>query len=253
MAPISYLLLLSLALRDTITSADTCLPFSIDAREALHTTAPYYATFNLDSSTDREFFTTPFNSPALLAAASGLSAGGGSHVRFGGTGNNFLTYDVPGTPPCKPSLSPKRTCLNESTWRDVAGLAAAAQSPVIFGVNFWPSGNSANKTFDPTNAVEFFKWVKSSGLPPIWGVEVGNEINREVTPQEQAAGLLALDDALATVYGTDPRPFLVGPDALGLHSIIAPPGAIPTDVIIKYMTDFVVAMKGRLRAVTHRE
>lgn len=86
----------------------------------------------------------------------------------------------------------------------------------------------------------------------IWGVELGNEINRIVTPEQQAAGLLALDDAIAGVYGADPRPVLIGPDALGLHALTAPPGAIPTAVILKYMADFVAAMKGRLRAVTHR-
>ena len=230
---------------------DTCRALVVDARAPTHTTAPYYASWNIDSSTDREFFMLPWSSPGLLAAAAGLSAGGGAHVRFGGTGNNALHYEVPGAPPCAPSGS-GYTCLNESTWRGVAGLAAVAGSPVIFGVNFFPSGKSSNKTFDPTNAVEFFRWARGSGLEPIWGVENGNEINRLVTAEQQAEGLLALDDALAGVYGSDPRPVLIGPDALGLHSLVAPPGAIPTSVILKYMVDFVAAMKGRLHAVTHR-
>lgn len=233
-------------------AADTCGALSIDGSAAVHTLAPYYASFNIDSSTDREFFMLRFDDPALLAAAAGLSTGGGSHVRFGGTGNNALTYAVPGAPPCQPKGS-GHTCLNESHWRGVAGLAAAAQSPIIFGVNFFPGGKSSNATFDPTNAVQFFTWALQAGLPPIWGVENGNEINRLVTAEQQAAGLLALDDALARVYGASPRPVLIGPDALGLHSLIAPPGAIPTGVILKYLTDFVAAMKGRLRAVTHHE
>ena len=166
--------LLAFAHTTAATAFAACFSLSIDARVALHTTAPYFATINIDSSTDREFFTTPFNSPALLAAAAGLAAGGAApgHVRFGGTGNNALVYDVPGAPPCVPTSS-RHTCLNESTWRGVAGLAAAAASPIIFGVNFFPSGSTANKTFDPTNAVAFFTWAKGSGLAPIWGVELG--------------------------------------------------------------------------------
>ena len=233
------------------TAAGTCSDVALDARVAAHTTAPYFASWNIDSSTDREFFLLPFDSPALLAAAAGLSTGSGL-VRFGGTGNNALHYGVPGAPPCVPT-GRLHTCLNETTWRGVAGLAAAAQSPVVFGANFFPNGATPNATFDATNAVQFFSWARQSGLAPIWGVELGNEINKLLSAEQQAAGLLALDDALKGVYGADPRPLLIGPDALGLHSLLAPPGAIPTAVILKYMQDFVVGMQGRLRAVTHHE
>ncbi len=215
---------------------------------AVHETAPYFASWNIDSSNDREFFLTNFSSPALVAAAAGLSS---SHVRFGGTGNNFLHYAVGGAPPCT-QTGPTFTCLNETTWQGVIGLANAARSPLIFGVNFFPSGDKQNHTFDPTNAVEFFRYARARG-DAIWGVECGNEINRQVTAQEQAAGLLALDDALAGVYGSDARPLLVGPDALGLHAPNATPGVIPPAVLLQYMSDFVVAMRGRLRAVTHHE
>ena len=173
--------------RPAAAASVACLSLSIDARVALHATAPYFASVNIDSSTDREFFTTPFDSPALLAAAAGLAAGGAApgHVRFGGTGNNALVYDVPGAPPCVPTSS-RHTCLNESTGRGVAGLAAAAASPIIFGANFFPSGSSANKTFDPTNAVAFFTWVRGSGLAPIWGVECGKCVHAVAPPPRRA-------------------------------------------------------------------
>ena len=232
-------------------ASGVCSSLSIDGSLPVHTTAPYFASMNIDSSTDREFFMLPFDSPALLAAAAGLSTGSGL-VRFGGTGNNALHYGVPGAPACVPT-GRLHTCLNETTWRGVAGLAAAAQSPVVFGANFFPNGATPNATFDATNAVQFFSWARQSGLAPIWGVELGNEINKLLSAEQQAAGLLALDDALKGVYGADPRPLLIGPDALGLHSLLAPPGAIPTAVILKYMQDFVVGMQGRLRAVTHHE
>lgn len=225
-----------------------CDTFSTDARAPLHTTAPYFASWNIDSSADREFFLTDWTSPALVSAAAGLAATGGTHIRFGGTGNNFLFYETP-TTPCP--TSGHFTCLNSTTWAGVAALSVAAKSPLIFGVNFFPRGKSANKTFDPFNAVAFFEGAHARG-DPIWGVENGNEINLQVTAEEQAAGLLALDGALATVYGTDARPVLIGPDALGLHSP-APGPYLPASQILQYMADFVVAMQGRLFAVTHHE
>ena len=231
-------------------SASECGTFSTDARAPLHTAAPYFASWNIDSSTDREFFMVDWTSAALVSAAKGLAATGGTHIRFGGTGNNFLHYETPSSP-CP--TSGEATCLNSTTWQGITALSIAAKSPLIFGVNFFPNGKSNNKTFDPSNAVDFFKGAHARG-DTIWGVENGNEINLLVTAEEQAAGLLALDDALATVYGTDARPLLIGPDALGLH-VPAPPlyDYLPSEVILQYMADFVVAMEGRLHAVTHHE
>lgn len=236
------------------TAAQTCDAITVEARVPLHTTAPYYASANIDSSNDREFFMLDWTAPALVAAATGLGASGGTHIRFGGTGNNFLYYDTPSTP-CVPGTPRTRTCLNMTTWSGIAALSAASKSPIIFGANFFPSTNKANKSFDPTNAVAFFELMKARG-DDIWGVELGNELGPDgaMTPELQAAGLLKLDDALAVVYGDAPRPRLVGPDALGFHTP-APPArsVVPSADVLKYMTDFVVAMRGRLTAVTHHE
>jgi len=239
-------------------AAPACGAFSINARVAVHEVAPYFASFNIDSSADRSFFLLDWRAPALAAAARGVAAAGGAGlVRFGGTGNNFLVYDAPGAPPCvRSAAAPRRECLNASTWAGVAGVAAAAAAPVVFGVNMFPRGDEkANHTFDPTNAAAFFAAARARG-DAIWGVECGNELGPDgvLSPAEQAAGLLALDDALAEVYGAAPRPFLVGPDALGFHAPApSPPGFVPSADVLAYMADFVAAMRGRLRAVTHHE
>ena len=242
-------------------ASQSCNSFSFDAREPVHTTAPYFASWNIDSSPDRNFFLLDWRTPALTAAATALSASGGARVRFGGTGNNKLFYDVGDAPACVPT--PTKTCLNDTTWSGVAALAAAARSPLIFGVNFFPNGPATqkNKTFDPTNAVVFFQYAKARG-DAIWGVELANELGPDgiLTAAEQAAGLLALDDALAGVYGAGaPRPLLIGPDALGFHTP-APAAAaaaggglrfVPSADILTYMADYIVAAKGRLFAVNH--
>jgi hypothetical protein len=77
-------------------------------------TAPYFASFNIDSSTDREFFMLDWSAPALLAAASGLGQAGGAHVRLGGTGNNALYYDVGDAPRCTPGSSRPTLCARRS-------------------------------------------------------------------------------------------------------------------------------------------
>lgn len=242
--------LVSTASATGVSNNGNCLAFDVDARIASHETAAYFASWNIDSSEDREFFVTDFASPELIAAATGLGAAGGTHIRFGGTGNNFLRYGVGAAPPCSAG---EPTCLNETHWEGMITLAANARSPIIFGVNFGVRRGGKNKTFDPKNAMEFFEFAHARG-DHIWGVENGNEINLLLTAEEQATGLMVLDDALKIVYGNDPRPFLVGPDALGIHM----PGLnktddIPTGLTIKYLSDFVVAMDGRLRAVTHHE
>lgn len=245
-----------------LASSQSCSVLSIDARVPLHVTAPYFASYNIDSSRDRSFFILDWAAPALVAAATGLGQAGASHIRFGGTGNNALFYNVSGEP-CTPTANASHTCLNATTWSNVAALASAARAPIIFGVNFFPDGRTpGNNTFDPTNAVQFFEYAHSRG-DDVWGVELGNELGPDssMTAQAQAAGLLALDDALAVVYGASPRPFLVGPDTLGFHAPAPRPSApraagsafVPPADILTYLTDFVQAMQGRLRAVTHHE
>jgi hypothetical protein len=78
--------------------APACSDWAIDAREAVAETAPYYASFNIDSSRNRAFFGIDWASPTLAAAVANLAAAP-AHVRFGGTGNNFLYYDVGAAPP----------------------------------------------------------------------------------------------------------------------------------------------------------
>ena len=233
-----------------------CDALAIDARESVHETAAYFASFNVDSSRDRAFFDVDLGAPALVAAAAALAGGaGGGHLRFGGTGNNALFYGVGDAPACPPTVPGRTECLNDTLWRGVAGLAAAARAPIVFGVNFFPNASyplPPDRRFDPTNAVAFFGYARARG-DPIFGVELGNELNSIMTAQEQARGMLALDAALAGVYGSDPRPVLIGPDALGIHTPQGGGPVLPTSTILQYMADYVAAMQGRLFAMTHHE
>ena len=234
-----------------------CEPWNIDAREAVSETAPYFASFNIDPSRNRGFFYLPLGSAALLSLAGALGEAGPGVLRFGGTGGNALFYGDGTTPSACPHSRPGAVeCLNATLWEEVAALAAAARAPVVFGVAMFPNATvPADHHFDDTNARAFFTYAHQRN-DAIFGVELANEVNGFVTAAQQARGLLALDAALADVYGDGARPRLLGPDALGLHTPAGGGEWLPTATILAYTCDFVsnVSAGGRaLYAVTHHE
>ena len=242
-------------------AAQACQSWDVDAREAVAQTAPYFASFNIDGSRDRGFFDLDWAAPALAAAARGLAppagaggGGGGGLVRFGGTGNNYLYYGVGAAPACPPTRPHAVECLNATLWAGLAAAAAAARAPLVVGVNMFPNATvPADRAFAPANAEALFTWVRARG-DDIFGVELGNELNGGlVTAAQQAAGLRALDAALARVYGAAPRPRLIGPDALGVHTPAGGGPWLPTATILQYLADFCRDMGGALFAVTHHE
>ena len=68
---------------------------AVDTGAALNTVNPTYASWNIDSSYNRGFFHINFTNPNLIAAGASLQP---SVLRFGGTGNDLLTYGTPSTP-----------------------------------------------------------------------------------------------------------------------------------------------------------
>jgi hypothetical protein len=60
--------------------SQSCALLEIDAAKSINVVAPYFATWNIDSSRNRNFFDINFSDPQL-----GYLAGqvGGSRIRFG--------------------------------------------------------------------------------------------------------------------------------------------------------------------------
>ena len=108
-----------------------CVSLTIDGSAPLSRTEDFYASWNIDSSRQRAFFDTNFSNPQLLYLASLI---GGARIRFGGTGNDYLHYDVPSASPCLPTQPFEYECLN-TTWLDnLFKLSSAAGSPLVFGL-----------------------------------------------------------------------------------------------------------------------
>lgn len=230
-------------------SPSSCVPLTFGP-SAVSNFGPHFASWNVDPSRDRLFFDTDWTGAQLTYLLSGIG-GGRAHLRFGGTGENYLWYGVPGAPPC-PRSTATQECLNSTTWRALGALAVAADAPLIFGLNLFPAGSPAPPAgpWNPANARALLADAKARAVP-IGYVELGNEVNDAMTAEEQAAAYAVLSATLDAVYGAGAadRPQLVGPDTHSLHDA-GQSGA----AILAYLAAFARAVKpGSLHAVTHHE
>jgi heparanase len=240
--------LLLLVLLGVSSVAQTCYQAQLATNTPVFTTSSYFASWNIDSSRDRLFFFTNWSDPYLVQLAKNI--GGSGNLRFGGTGNDALYYQVGSAPACGPTDPYIYECLNQ-TWLDALySLSSASNSPLIFGVNIHPANASSPPTgvWDPTNAAALLQYMRSSGRP-LFALELGNEQNTIMTAQEQAYALYNLSSLLDQVYGSDPtRPFLVGPDTHSFHDNDS--GAVKG---LQYLQDFTTLAGPILKAVTHHE
>jgi hypothetical protein len=133
----AFKLITVLCVEIAVVLAQSCNTLSIDASRAINTVAPYFATWNIDSSRNRLFFDTNFNNERLKYLASQI---GGNRIRFGGTGNDALYYGVGTAPPCKPTDPTVYECLNATWWGNLVALSTAAESPLVVGLNIHPNG-----------------------------------------------------------------------------------------------------------------
>ena len=87
---------------------------------------------------------------------------------------------------------------------------------LIFGLNIKtrtpPNASHPHGVWDPAMATALLEYAVQNGMP-IHGVELGNEENEFLTPQETAADFWTLCHVLARVYpDATHRPLLFGPD-----------------------------------------
>ena len=142
------------------------------------TTGDAFVCWNIDGSANREFFVRNLSAAdpasygaqlARQAAALGRwQKAGHSLLRFGGTGNDYLTYAFGGTA-CPPPTDTTQ-CLNETHWRSLLSFAAAANARVIFGLSMNTGDDSNGGTgpfpypWDPTNARQILSWTIDAKL-----------------------------------------------------------------------------------------
>ena len=240
--------------------------YDLNVGRRISTTGEAYVCWNIDASANRGFFwrnlstAAPFGAQlARQAAAIGSGqAAGHSIVRFGGSGNDFLTYAFGGQ--ACPTPSEYKQCLNETTWRDLLSFIRSSNAKMIVGLSMntgedwhhqpqhsverdaqvdatdrrpWPFPYP----WDPANARKLLQWTISHGFADlIVGLELGNEQNTKYTAEEMANNTAILF-ALATELWPDPRtrPGLYGPDPHGLHDSSSTPSRAELDWISAWL------------------
>ena len=198
---------------------------------------------------------------ARQAAAIGAAQTAGySLLRFGGSGNDYLTYEFGGAK-CPP-LSEYKQCLNETTWTDLLSFTAAAKAKMIFGISMntgedlssMGSGNGSSGPYpypwDPKNARAILEWTIDHQVDHlIYGFELGNEQNTKYTGEQTAADFSILYKMMVELWPDEARrPVLFGPDPHSLHA--------PTGVQLGWIGDWLDGCKKLgvpVHAVTHHE
>jgi len=219
-----------------------CTPLNVSVAAPIFTTAPFFASWNLDSSRQRLFFDLNFSDPRLLYLASQI---GGGRIRFGGTGNNYLFYGVGADAgACPPTVPFRAECLNATLLDALLAVSATARAPLLFGLNLQPvGGGPPGAPFNASNARALMGYLHAKAPGAVAAFELGNELEGKVSAAEAAAAFLALDAVAAEVWaGGAARPALVGPDANGSPAARA-----------AYLASFSAAAGGRIDALTYHE
>jgi len=215
-------------------------------------TEPNYLCWNLDASRNRQFFDRNLSLANPLAARISKSAGalgavqesGSSVLRFGGTGNDYLTYEVGGKS-CPP-WTLYTECMNMTWWENTLVFTRASNAKIIVGLSL-NTGHDMTDTvghamtdtvghdmtdtvghamtdtvghdpfpqvWDSKNAKDLLEWSINEGYGDlIYGFELGNEQNTEYTGDVIAENFGILYNLTVELWPSEnSRPVLLGPD-----------------------------------------
>jgi len=226
-----------------------CVTLDVTTSAPLSSVGPHFASWNIDSSFDRLFFDIDWTDKQLLYLTKSIG-GSNSHLRFGGTGNDFLYYDVGDAPSCKPKISGEQ-CLNTTTYTGLVNLAMNAGIEFIFGLNIHPDTGKPSPPagpWDPSNAKSLLTDMKAKGVA-VGYLEIGNEQNDLMTALQQAQALEAVKSLAESIWTTGTGlPEFVGPDTHSIHD-----AGSSNSAILKYISDFANYTSSFLHAVTHHE
>jgi heparanase 1 len=201
----------------------------------------HFVCWNIDSSRNRGFFWRDLDAVnassygaqlARQASAIGRAqAAGFSLLRFGGTGNDYLTYEF-GATKCQP-LTETQECLNETTWTSLLSFADKASARMIFGLSLNTGKDAAAAVdvaaergdpfpfpWDPSNAREILEWTIAARLDHlIFGFELGNEQNSRYSGAQIAQSFAVLHNLTIELWpDAAKRPVLFGPDPHSFHA-----------------------------------
>lgn len=189
--------------------------------------------WNIDASRNRQFFDrnlsqAPGSSPgpqlARQAAALARQPGGFSLLRFGGSGNDYLTYQVGGAV-CPDPPSSYHECLTMERWGDLLDFTRASNAKMVCGLSM-NTGRDLGagdgpfpQVWNASNARALLEWTIKEGKDDVlFGVELGNEQNSEYSGEVMANNFEILYNLTIELWPDESkRPRLFGPDPHSYH------------------------------------
>ncbi|KNC76483.1 hypothetical protein, variant [Sphaeroforma arctica JP610] len=236
----------------------------INDEHILHTTRDEFVSYTIDTSRNREFFDTDLTDQRISYLAKAISP---AFVRVGGTGNDWLTYQLGDESDCKQkgevtSHGFQGECMNATWFDNLMGFAERAEAKLIFGLNvlypWWPYGNEGRdekpieySTWNSSNSAELLRYAVQKKYP-LWGLELGNEENVRMTGKDTAKHYNTLSTLLDEIYGSTDmsRPELLGPDP---HSHFINAWHWNKDGAREWAADFLEGIGSELTAFTYHE
>ena len=205
-----------------------------------HRIDPDFRCWTIDASINRGWEARNLADPKLQYLAKESRPG---YIRFGGSGNDGLTYGVGRSNfSCEASAFASH-CMNASKFESLVELGLVSGGKLVFGLNIQPQ---ANGTWDPTQARAMMEYgIAKYGPGWVYGFELGNEQNKKsaaqvagppgFTARAAVECFAVLRDLLRELW-PDPgsRPVIIGPDVHGFHNGIG----VPTNVRTTYMIEF---------------
>ena len=261
------------------------------------TAGPNFLCYNLDASANRGFFWRNISlhnglGQRIARQAAALALGQEAEyslLRFGGEGNDFLTYAFGGDS-CPQPATPTHQCMNESTWRAVLDLSAASNARLIVGLSMntgvdlgrrRPGDDPFPYPWDPSNARKLLQWTIDAKLDHlIYGLELGNEQNAKYSATQIAHNFAILAQLTKELWPAHTHasgssghvpPKIFGPDPHGLHTptraresprLLGPDphsfrGGLPgTNATLEWIREWLTASRAAgvpVHAVTHHE
>jgi len=238
-------------------------------------TSSRFLCWTIDLTDDREFFDLDFRDNDLRFLARELAVASSPFscfVRIGGTGADYLTYLGNGTHGCREhsigQVLPSRIdayaqqkkyyvggerCLTKERLDGLISFLKYLRTPAIFGLNIERRNGSR---WDPANARELLNHAQSRNYH-FAGLQLGNEVNLEISAEDHVADLERLTELLRELYPNPraARPFIVGPDPHSLHR--GPRRSRYERSIVNYLRDYARQISGRnflkFTAVSHHE
>jgi len=189
------------------------LDVTVGTTSVLYTTWPTFVSFNFDwwsksnpGWDNAGLLHIDLTNHDLLYLTSQLAP---ARLRIGGSLGDTIIYTMGDLHlPCTNGIS----CFNSTRWDEVNAFVKSTGIGVVFGLNELYNDRKSGEKWNTSNAEVLLQYTAQKGYP-VFGFEIGNELNGKLSPADCAADAATLKQLL-TKYWPDAstRPKVIAPD-----------------------------------------